>query len=93
MDTGHAIRAGEDPLTWIKTLGARVHDVHLKDASDATTYHILGKGKLDVVGALKALKELKFSGLLALEYELNEKDPIADIKECLAAVREACKKL
>jgi sugar phosphate isomerase/epimerase len=93
VDTGHVLRTGENPIDWIKALGPRVHDVHLKDFSDAKTEHILGKGKLDVVGVLKALKEVKFSGILAIEYELNEKDPIADVKECLSVVREACKKL
>jgi inosose dehydratase len=93
IDTGHVLRTGEDPVQWIKALGPRVHDVHLKDFSDAKTEHILGKGKLDIVGVLKALKEIKFPGILAVEYELHEKDPIADVKECLAAVREAAKKL
>lgn len=95
VDTGHVLRIGEDPVQWIKTLGPRVHDVHLKDASGPHTYHVVGKGKLDVLGTLKALKEVKFDGILALEYELKEKDPalIDDLKECLAAVREAVKKL
>jgi sugar phosphate isomerase/epimerase len=87
------LRTGENPIDWIKALGPRVHDVHLKDFSDAKTEHVLGKGKLDVVGVLKALKDVKFSGILAVEYELNPKDPIADVKECLSVVREACKKL
>jgi inosose dehydratase len=93
VDTGHVLRSGENPVDWIKALGPRVHDVHLKDFSDAKTEHVLGKGKLDVVGVLKALKDVKFSGILAVEYELNPKDPIADVKECLSVVREACKKL
>ena len=93
VDTRHVLRTGENPIDWIKALGPRVHDVHLKDYSDAKTEHILGKGKLDVLGVLKALKEVKFSGILAIEDESNEKYPIADVKECLAAVREACRKL
>jgi len=93
VDTGHVLRSGEDPVKWIKALGPRVHDVHIKDFSDPKTEHVLGKGKLDILGVLQALKEVKFQGILALEYENNEKDPIADIKACLAAVREAAKKL
>jgi len=93
VDTGHTLRIGEDPVAWIKALGARVHDCHLKDASGPSTFNIIGKGKLDTVGTLKGLKDAKFSGILALEYELNEKDPMADIKACLEATREACKKL
>src|SRR2546428_506708 len=92
-DLGHYIRSGEDAGKVIRTLGARVHDVHLKDAVDAKTFAILGKGKMDVVDVLKALKEIKFDGLLALEYEEKPKDPMDDIKACLAAVREAAKKI
>lgn len=93
VDTGHVLRSGESPVEWIKALGPRVHDVHIKDFSDAKTEHVLGKGKLDVLGVLKALKEVKFSGLLALEYEVNGPKLLDDVKECLAAVREAAKKL
>ncbi len=93
VDTGHTIRIGEDPVAWIKALGTRVHDCHLKDASGPATFNVIGKGKLDTLGALRALKAASFAGILALEYELNEKDPIADIKACLEATREACGKL
>ncbi|HEX7897970.1 MAG TPA: sugar phosphate isomerase/epimerase [Planctomycetota bacterium] len=93
VDTGHTLRAGEDPVKWIQALGPRVHDVHLKDASAPQVYNVLGQGKLDVLGTLKALKDIKFTGLLALEYELNEKNPVDDIKRCLEVAREACKKL
>lgn len=93
VDTGHVLRSGEDPVKWIKELGPRVHDVHIKDFSDAKTEHVLGKGKLDVLGVLKALKEVKFTGILALEYEVNGPKVLDDVKECLAAVREAAKKL
>jgi sugar phosphate isomerase/epimerase len=95
VDTGHVLRAGEDPVQWIKALGPRVHDVHLKDyvgprGEDERT---LGKGKLDVVATLKALQEVKFSGNLALEYEVNGPKLLDDLKICLAAVREAAQKL
>jgi sugar phosphate isomerase/epimerase len=95
VDTGHVLRIGEDPVQWIKALGPRVHDVHLKDFSGpkGEDEKTLGKGKLDVVGVLKALKEVKFSGILALEYEKNGPKLIDDIKECLETVREAAKKL
>jgi sugar phosphate isomerase/epimerase len=93
VDTGHYIRSGEDAGRVIRALGSRVHDVHLKDASGPNTYTILGEGRIDVVDTLKELKEIKFKGCLALEYELNEKAPMDDLKKCLAATRAAAKKL
>lgn len=95
VDTGHVLRIGEDPVKWIRALGPRVHDVHLKDFAGPRNEdeRTLGKGKLDVLGVLRALREIKFSGILALEYEKNGPKLLDDVKECLAAVSEAAKKL
>jgi len=95
VDTGHVLRIGEDPVRWIKALGPRVHDVHLKDFSGpkGEDEKTLGKGKLDVPAVLQALREVGFKGILALEYEKNGPKLIDDIKECLATVREAAKNL
>lgn len=92
-DLGHFLRSNEDPVKVIETLGKRVHGVHLKDVKDAKTFTILGRGDMDLVGVLKALKKLKFDGVLALEYEENPENPIADIQECLAAVRAGVEKI
>ena len=93
VDTGHFLRSREDPVRVIETLGARVHGVHLKDVKNATEFTVLGKGDLDTVGVLRALKKLKFNGVLALEYEENPQNPIADIRESLAEVQAAVAKL
>jgi sugar phosphate isomerase/epimerase len=92
-DLGHFLRSKEDPVKVIETLGERVHGCHLKDVKDAKTFTILGQGDMDVVGVLRALKAVKFREVLALEYEENPKDPIADIRACLATVREAAAKM
>ena len=91
VDTGHFVRAGEDPVRAIRALGPHVHEVHLKDASAPKVFTLLGKGKLDVAGTLKALKDVKFDGCLAIEYEEKPEDPMDDIKACLATVRETVK--
>jgi sugar phosphate isomerase/epimerase len=90
-DLGHFIRSGEDAGKLLRALGGRVHDVHLKDARDANTFTILGEGRMNVADVFKALKEIKFAGCLALEYELSEQDPMADMKRCLEAARAAAK--
>lgn len=92
-DLGHFLRSKEDPVKVIETLGERVHGCHLKDVKDATTFTILGQGDMDVPGVLKALKAVKFREVLALEYEENPKNPLDDIRACLATVREAAKGL
>lgn len=89
IDTGHALRSGENPVDWAKHLGKRVHDVHLKDVKEGKTWKILGEGDLDVERFLGQLVKVGFTGVVALEYEENAQDPMPDIEKCLANVRAA----
>jgi sugar phosphate isomerase/epimerase len=89
-DLGHFIRSGEDPVAAVRELGARLFGIHLKDFSEKKGNAkgvIIGKGHLDVEGVFRALREVRFpaDGALSLEYEENEKDPLADLKACLEA--------
>ena len=100
VDTGHYLRSDEDPVQALETLSGRLFGVHLKDVrtiNDAgkrgKRFTILGQGDLDTLGCLRVLKKLNYAGCLALEYEENEKNPLADIEACLETVREAVKKL
>jgi sugar phosphate isomerase/epimerase len=93
VDTGHFLRSSESPVKAIELLGERVYSVHLKDVKGTTQFTVLGKGDLDLLGTLKALQQLRFREVMALEYEENPQNPIPDIQECLAAVRAAVQKL
>jgi sugar phosphate isomerase/epimerase len=97
-DLGHYIRSAEDPVEVIRLLNNRLYGIHLKDFAeqqDKTKGVILGKGHLNVEGVFRALKAVNFpiDGALSLEYEENPKDPIADIRECIAIAQEAAKKV
>ncbi len=96
-DLGHYIRSAEDPVRVINLLEGRLYGIHLKDFAEQksrTKGVILGRGHLDVVGVFKALRKVNFpaDGSLALEYEENPKDPLPDVKECLAVASEAAMK-
>jgi inosose dehydratase len=97
VDTGHYLRSNVNPVDAIAAFGNRTYGVHLKDVKSLPNgekkFMILGQGDLDLVGCLKSLKKLKFENCMSLEYEENEQNPIADIEQCLAAVREAVKKV
>ncbi len=97
VDTGHYLRSDEDPFEVIEKLGKRVFGVHLKDVKNlpggGKKFTILGEGDLRLADCLKALKKLDYKYSLSLEYEENEKNPIADIELCLKAVRDAVKKI
>jgi len=96
-DLGHYIRSGEDPVRVIHLLAGRLYGVHLKDYAEPKADArgvILGRGRLDVPAVFLALKKVEFpaNGCLSLEYEENANDPIADVKQCLAACAEGAQK-
>jgi inosose dehydratase len=96
VDTGHFLRAGVDPVEVVKQFKDRVYGCHLKDVKstgEKRVFSVLGQGDLKLVDLLKLLKEAGFKGGLSLEYEEEEDNPIASIKKCLEAVREAVKKI
>jgi inosose dehydratase len=93
-DLGHYIRSAEDPVKAITVLNDRLYGVHLKDFAEQKADSrgvILGKGHLDVEGVYKALAKVNFpaDGALSLEYEENPRNPVPDVKECIAVAREA----
>jgi inosose dehydratase len=93
-DTGHFIRAGEDPLDACKRLKDRMYAMHLKDfkKDDKGKWQdcILGEGSLDVDAIVKFLLDMKFTGALSIEYEGG--DPVASVKKSLERIKAAVKK-
>jgi len=93
-DLGHYIRSGEQPVDVIRLLKGRLYGIHLKDFAemqDQTKGVILGKGHLNVPAVMAALVAADFpaDGALSLEYEENEQNPLADIKECARIANDA----
>lgn len=93
-DLGHYLRSGEQPVEVIRLLKGRLYGIHLKDFAemqDQTKGVILGKGHLNVPAVMAALVAADFpaDGALSLEYEENEQNPLADIKECARIANEA----
>ncbi len=99
LDTGHLIRAAQlgkklDPAQQIRKMGKRNFGIHLKDHDNTKkTDVVFGKGVLDVPAVLAALKEVKFTGMISIEYEANPANPSPDVKACIQVVREAARKL
>jgi inosose dehydratase len=98
LDTGHLIRAAQlgkklDPAAEIRIMGKRNFGLHLKDHDNKTKHDVVfGKGVLDVPAVVKALREVKFTGLVSIEYEANPTEPTADVRACVAIFRKAVKK-
>jgi inosose dehydratase len=101
LDTGHLIRMeqlGEkiDPAQQVKVMGARNFGMHLKDHDNKRKVDVqYGKdgGVLNVPAVLKALKDVKFKGYIAIEYEANENEPTEDVAALIAIMKESIKKV
>lgn len=89
VDTGHFLRSREDPVRAVEVFGKRIYGVHLKDVKNGTEFTVLGRGDLRTADLLKALAKLRYEYCLALEYEEHPENPIAEMRQCLDAVREA----
>jgi inosose dehydratase len=101
LDTGHLIRMAQlgenlDPTQQIKVMGKRNFGMHLKDHDNKRkTDVIYGQdgGVLNVVAVLKALREVKFTGYIAIEYEAKPEEPTEDVKAMVKIIQESAKKL
>jgi sugar phosphate isomerase/epimerase len=101
LDTGHLIRCAQppfnrklDPAAQIRIMGARNFGIHLKDHDNKRhTDVVFGRGTLDVVSVLRALRAVKFAGYISIEYEANPKEPSPDIQACLEVFRNAVRKI
>jgi len=84
IDIGHTVRIGRDPARDLKTYFDRVYDVHLKDVSAAAAEGegcIMGRGVIDLPAFIKTAVQLGYQGVLAIEYEAEENDPLAGLAE------------
>jgi len=101
LDTGHLIRSAQapfnrelDPAQQVRVMGERNYGMHLKDHDNKTRRDVVfGRGRLNVLEVLQALRAARFSGYLAIEYEANPENPSPDMAACLDVFREAVRKL
>jgi len=101
LDTGHLLRMAQlgeklDPAQQVKVLGERNYAMHLKDHDNMRKTDVVfgdPTGTLDVAAVFRALKEVKFTGTVNIEYEANPSDPSADMKKCVAYALETAKKV
>lgn len=71
----------------------RRYFLHADHDNDRKTDVVYGKGVLDVAAVLKALREVKFKGMISIEYEANPQEPSSDVRACLEVFKESVKKL
>ncbi|MEO9893399.1 sugar phosphate isomerase/epimerase [Aurantibacter sp.] len=90
MDLGHTFRLNLDPAEELKKYQDRLLDVHLKDINEQIPEGKpveIGRGKMDIPSILKALKEIKYSGVVGIEYEKDGEHAKFGLAESIGYVR------
>jgi inosose dehydratase len=92
LDVGHAMRAGDNPVDAIRKYAARLYDVHLKDSTskpgDLDFGGVeAGAGRLDLRGILRALLDIKYSGVATYEFDKVIANPVPGLAESFGYVR------
>jgi sugar phosphate isomerase/epimerase len=89
VDIGHTKRINRDPEQDVKDFFDRVLDIHIKDVTAADAEGktcIIGRGVINFPSFMKAVKELGYTGTLALEYEAEGNDPLPGMMESFGYV-------
>ncbi len=95
-DTGHWVRSGLDPVESLAKYKGRLVSMHLKDvdkkAADARDV-VWGTGVADVRRIMETMKEIRFRGVVSVEYEANMDDNQADVAACIDFFRKHAEEL
>jgi sugar phosphate isomerase/epimerase len=90
IDVGHTVRAGTDVVQAIREVGARLHNVHMKDLTNFQSKEsqvAVGEGMMPVKEIFEALGAIKYKGFVDLEYEIHADDLIPGVIESFAYMR------
>src|SRR5258706_6589459 len=90
IDVGHTVRAGTEVVQGIHEVGARLHNVHMKDLTNFQSKEsqvAVGEGSMPVKKIFEALGAIKYKGFVDLEYEIHADDPMQGVIESFAYMR------
>ncbi len=90
IDLGHSFRNGRDVAADIIKYKDWIYDVHIKDeteASKAGQTCEMGRGKMDLLSIVNALKTIGYQGKVSIEFEKDGFNPHAGIKESVDYLR------
>jgi sugar phosphate isomerase/epimerase len=90
IDVGHTARAKVNPAEAILKCKERLYDLHFKDIDstkpDGATIEA-GRGVLDLPAIVRSLKKVRFDGLVSIEFEGWENDPLPAVAETAGYAR------
>lgn len=92
-DLNWLVRAGIDPVSFIKTYGHQMVYMHIRDqAADGKWTEAVGEGVMDFPAIAKALKDINYSGRAAVELAFDS-TPVRTVKEDWAISRQYIQKV
>lgn len=81
FDVGNIVLYGF-PQDWIRTLGNRIHKIHLKDFDTKTKEFVaLREGSVEWPEVVKALSEIAFNGYLTVELPAGDERYLRDVNQ------------
>jgi inosose dehydratase len=90
IDTGHTFRLNQDPAAEFRKFRDRLFDIHLKDLNsqkpEAENVEI-GRGVMNISLYLQVLKELKYEGIIGVEYEKDADNAAYGLTESVGYLR------
>ena len=90
IDLGHTARTGTNVVESLSAAGDRLLDIHMKDLRDLRdkgSQCIVGEGNIPVADVFDRLAQMKYSGYVNLEYEIDPTDPLQGMKQSFAYMR------
>jgi len=94
LDVGTCLKAGGNPVAWIRANPGRIHSLHLKDwsADPAKEYKVLfGEGAADWKGIFAAAESVGGVEYYLIEQEGSQYSEVETVRRCLQAFRSVHK--
>ena len=86
MDTGNCLDGGADPIAVLKKYPGRAITVHLKESGGAKEA-VIGGGDVKWKEFFECCETVGKTEWYIVEHERGGKDPVADVKKCLEALK------
>ena len=90
IDLAHSYRYGQDPAKDIRKYAKWIWDIHIKDVtvpSKAGVAKEMGRGGMDIPAIVKSLRRVGYKGVISIEYEADEDDPVPAVAETAGYLR------
>ncbi len=91
MDLGHTFRSGYDVAQDIRKYGKWIYDIHIKDETAPTKEGRcieMGWGEMDFKAVFKALRKIKYKGVISLEHEKDlDKGPLTGMAQSVGYLK------